>query len=100
MLMLYVFFLLETVRTSSEIMQKDLDDNVYVDYQRRDSHFECIQSAAVKEITKKVTHQDIELKGTGHYWYLLKIICFHKNLLGNKQWRAVDILKHFEMRLL
>ncbi|XP_022100420.1 disks large homolog 5-like isoform X2 [Acanthaster planci] len=44
------------VRTSSEIMLKDLADNVYVDYQRRDSYFECIHAAMVKEITKKGCH--------------------------------------------
>ena len=25
--------------------------------------------------------------------------CKHKNLLGNKQWRAVDGIKHYEKRL-
>ena len=36
------------------------------------------------------------VKGTGHYWYLLKIIVRIKNLLGNKHWRAVDSINHCE----
>ncbi|XP_038060075.1 disks large homolog 5-like isoform X2 [Patiria miniata] len=44
------------VRTSSEILLKDFENNVYVDYRRRDSHFECIHAATVKEITKKGCH--------------------------------------------
>ena len=39
-------------------------------------------------------------KGSGHYWYVnTQNNCKHKNLLGNKQWRAVDCIKHCEKRL-
>ena len=42
----------------------------------------------------------VQIKGTGHYWQLLKIIVsITKLILGNKQWRAVSNIKHCEKRL-
>ena len=37
-----------------------------------------------------ITPTVVFLKGTGHFWLLLKIIVKYKNLLGNQQWRAVE----------
>ena len=39
------------------------------------------------------------LKGTGHYWYLLKIYVTIETLLGNEQWRAVDSIEHCEKHI-
>ena len=44
----------EIVKASIQVMEKDLAENVYLDYQRRDSHFECIPNDKIKEICKKV----------------------------------------------
>ena len=35
-------------------------------------------------------HQNEILKGTKHYLVITQNNCWHKNLLGNKQWRAHD----------
>ena len=65
LLLVYYFFSLlfelfsEIVKASIQVMEKDLAENVYLDYQRRDSHFECIPNDKIKEICKKVRPQTL-----------------------------------------
>ena len=44
----------------------------------------------------KIRPSVINFKGTGHYWQLLKVVVSITNLLGNKQWGAVDSIQHFK----
>ena len=45
-----------------------------------------------------VRNSSDDFKGTEHH-VITHNNCYHKNLLGNKQLRAVDSIKHWERRL-
>src|SRR3989442_963876 len=47
---------LEVMHCSAPMLEKGLAENIFVDYKRKGSHFECVTVAAIKEISAKVTN--------------------------------------------
>lgn len=45
---------LEVMHCSGPMLEKGLAENIFVDYKRKGSHYECVTIAAIKEISAKV----------------------------------------------
>lgn len=44
----------ELMHCSQAMLEKGIDENIFLDYRRKGSHFECTTVASVKEICDKV----------------------------------------------
>ena len=47
---------LEVMNCSGAMLEKGLVENIFVDYKRKGSHYECVTMAAIKEISSKVSN--------------------------------------------
>lgn len=52
---------LEAMHCSGPMLEKGLAENIFVDYKRRGSHYECVTMAAIKEVSSKVTTTQFNL---------------------------------------
>jgi hypothetical protein len=46
---------LEVMHCSGPMLEKGLSENIFVDYKRKGSHYECVTMAAIKEVSSKVS---------------------------------------------
>ena len=46
---------LEVMHCSGSMLEKGVAENIFVDYKRKGSHYECITMGAIKEISSKVS---------------------------------------------
>ena len=53
--MTYILFIIEIVKATMSTLETGQDKGVFVDFKRRDSHYECIRVDTVKEIIEKVS---------------------------------------------
>ncbi|XP_035670102.1 LOW QUALITY PROTEIN: disks large homolog 5-like [Branchiostoma floridae] len=51
----------EVMKVSPQSMEKGLTDNIFVDFRRRGSSFECTTAAAVKEICERSRHSILDI---------------------------------------
>lgn len=47
----------ELMHCSQAMLEKGIDENIFIDYRRKGSHFECTTVASVKEICDKVWYR-------------------------------------------
>jgi len=45
---------LEVMHCSGAMLEKGFAENIFVDYKRKGSHYECVTMGAIKEISTKV----------------------------------------------
>ena len=64
----YLHVLPEVMRFPQSIMEKNLEENVFVEYRRKGAHFECLTVAAVQSVGEKNLHGilDISLGALEH----------------------------------
>jgi len=56
---------LEVMHCSGPMLEKGLAENIFVDYKRKGSHYECVTMAAIKEISAKKLYCMIDVSTAG-----------------------------------
>jgi hypothetical protein len=54
---------LEVMRCDGPMLQEGLSNNIFVDYKRKGSHYECVTMGAIEDIRSRVKYFFLVIKG-------------------------------------